>query len=156
MNCELCEAAALKAFWKNQWFYAIDASTDEFPCFIRIVAVRHVAEMSDLTSEERRYLWTILETAEECMIDCVNPDKVNYAQFGNMVPHLHWHLIARWKDDPYFPESPWGKKQRDVIPALLEARSLKKTVFLKALINRLNQLPLPETLNSPSLRSLAK
>ena len=58
-NCELCGPLREKAFWKNSWFYAIDASTDEFPCFIRIVCTRHVAEMSELTKAERTYLWAL-------------------------------------------------------------------------------------------------
>ena len=42
----------------------------------------------------------------------MRPDKINWAQFGNMVPHLHWHIIARYQDDSHFPESIWGVQQR--------------------------------------------
>ena len=31
------------------------------------------------------------------------PDKINLASFGNMTPHLHWHVIPRWHDDRHFP-----------------------------------------------------
>lgn len=54
------------------------------------------------------------ETTEETMRDSLAPDKMNLAEFGNMVPHLHWHVIARWKDDGWYPECPWGTKQREV------------------------------------------
>lgn len=144
MNCELCGPAAQKAFWKNPWFYAIDASTDEFPCFIRIVAVRHVPEMSALSAAERLYVWRLLESVEEAMIAELAPDKINYAQFGNMVPHLHWHLIARWKDDPYFPECPWGKKQRAVVEELVQKRRAQTTKLIKALPAILDRVPIPE------------
>ena len=142
-NCELCGPLREKAFWKNSWFYAIDASTDEFPCFIRIVCARHVAEMSELTKAERTYLWALLEIAEETMISYLSPDKINYAQFGNMVPHLHWHLIARWKDDPYFPKCPWGQKQRNIASDVVLARRAKTDLLIKKLPAIFDQLPCP-------------
>ena len=41
------------------------------------------------------------------------PDKINIASFGNYVPHLHVHLMARFRDDSFFPEPMWGQKQRE-------------------------------------------
>ena len=35
--------------------------------------------------------------------------KINLASFGNMVPHVHWHIIPRWQDDRHFPEPVWGR-----------------------------------------------
>ncbi|HHH72870.1 MAG TPA: HIT family protein, partial [Sulfuricurvum sp.] len=35
------------------------------------------------------------------------------ASFGNMLPQVHWHIMARFKEDSYFPEPMWGEKQRD-------------------------------------------
>ena len=43
----------------------------------------------------------------------VNPDKINLASLGNMVPHLHWHVIPRFRDDRHFPEPIWGAPQRN-------------------------------------------
>ncbi|MCY1244752.1 hypothetical protein D9M72_578480 [compost metagenome] len=40
------------------------------------------------------------------------PDKVNLAAFGNMVPHLHWHIIPRYRWDTHFPEAIWAAPQR--------------------------------------------
>ena len=42
-----------------------------------------------------------------------NPDKINIASFGNYVPHVHFHIMARFKEDSFFPEPMWGKKQRE-------------------------------------------
>ena len=45
--------------------------------------------------------------------------QINLAAFGNMVPHLHWHIIPRWRDDKHFPEPIWGKVARpDARPAV--------------------------------------
>ena len=50
------------------------------------------------------------------------PDKINLASFGNFVPHLHWHVIPRFADDPYFPGSIWSAKQRETPEAVLKSR----------------------------------
>ena len=141
MTCVLCDDLPTK-FWENDSFSIIDAGDDSFPCFVRIIAKRHVAEMSFLTDKERTMLWTILDTVEKTMLSELRPDKVNYAQFGNMVPHLHWHLIARWKDDTHFPECPWGPKQRDVSPKWHAERRTLMTGFKTALVKALNDAEL--------------
>ena len=123
MSCELCTERHAGEIWRGRHFYVFDAGEPLFPCYLRVAAVRHVPEMSSLAAEERRELLGILEAIEEEMIAVMHPDKVNWAQFGNMVPHLHWHIIARWKDDSHFPESPWGRVQREVPAATTAARA---------------------------------
>lgn len=125
-------------FWRGKHFCAIDAGTDDFPAFIRIVALDHVAEMSDLSSEDRSTLRALLDTTERVMIDNLHPDKMNWAQFGNMVPHLHWHLVARWRDDGWYPECPWGPRQRQVSKALSQERRCKVKALLPLLAEALS------------------
>jgi diadenosine tetraphosphate (Ap4A) HIT family hydrolase len=36
----------------------------------------------------------------------LKPDKLNYELFGNWVPHLHWHILPRFKNDPDFGNPP--------------------------------------------------
>jgi diadenosine tetraphosphate (Ap4A) HIT family hydrolase len=43
----------------------------------------------------------------------LRPDKINLASLGNMVAHLHWHVIPRFADDPHFPQPIWGTRQRE-------------------------------------------
>lgn len=66
-------------------------------------------------------LQKVLLTVEKVLRQQMRPDKINLAQFGNMVPHLHWHIIARYRDDAHFPESIWGQQQRKVSPKRLTA-----------------------------------
>ena len=40
--------------------------------------------------------------------------KINLAALGNMVPHLHWHVIERFDWDSHFPQAVWGARQREV------------------------------------------
>ena len=55
----------------------------------------------------------LINMIEEEMIAYFNPKKINIAEFGNYMPHLHWHIMARFEEDSYFPEPMWGIKQRE-------------------------------------------
>jgi len=50
--------------------------------------------------------------AEAALRRVTQPDKINLASFGNMVPHLHWHVIPRYAGDRHFPNSIWGEPMR--------------------------------------------
>lgn len=54
-----------------------------------------------------------LDSIERVMLRYYRPEKINIASFGNVLPHLHWHIMARFKEDSYFPEPMWGVKQRE-------------------------------------------
>jgi len=56
------------------------------------------------------------------------PDKVNLASFGNMTPHLHWHVIPRWRDDSHFPQSIWSAAERQGAPRRVDAAALRVEV----------------------------
>jgi diadenosine tetraphosphate (Ap4A) HIT family hydrolase len=46
------------------------------------------------------------------MREHLRPEKINLASLGNQVPHLHWHVIARFSDDAHFPGPIWASPQR--------------------------------------------
>jgi len=77
-----------------------------------VVLGHHVAEMTDLEPGERDRLMNVVFATERVLRELYRPDKVNLASFGNQVPHVHWHVIARYRDDPHFPEPAWGAPQR--------------------------------------------
>lgn len=137
-NCELCRADRPDVFWRGRRFYAIDAGGEDFPAFVRIVAVGHVPEMTALDPDARAELRRLLDAAEAAMIDGLCPDKMNWAQFGNMVPHLHWHLIARWRDDGFYPECPWGPRRRPTDAAKSAERRARFVKLLPEIAARLS------------------
>ena len=68
--------------------------------------------MTDLPHKERMQLMNVVfavETAVRCLYQ---PDKINLASLGNMTPHVHWHLIPRWRNDRHFPMPIWAAPQR--------------------------------------------
>jgi diadenosine tetraphosphate (Ap4A) HIT family hydrolase len=54
----------------------------------------------------------MVDFLEKEMISYFHPDKINIASFGNYLPHVHFHIQARFKNDSFFPEPTWGKKMR--------------------------------------------
>jgi diadenosine tetraphosphate (Ap4A) HIT family hydrolase len=86
---------------------------------------RHIAEMTDLTYGEREHLMSLVFAVEEAIRHVMDPDKVNIAALGNMVPHIHWHVIPRYKDDTFFPGSAWSKRVQELpLSKLAERRQL--------------------------------
>jgi diadenosine tetraphosphate (Ap4A) HIT family hydrolase len=51
---------------------------------------------------------------EQVIRDIMQPEKINLASFGNMVPHLHWHIIPRYIDDAHFPNPVWAAAKTDL------------------------------------------
>ncbi len=47
------------------------------------------------------------------MLNTLNPDKINIAALGNMVPHLHIHIIPRFINDPWWPGATFCEKKRE-------------------------------------------
>ena len=90
----------------------IEVEKSEIP-WLKIFTQHPYKEMSEVPPEIKLEIYTLLDTIEKEMIAYYAPDKINIASFGNYVPHVHWHIMARFKEDSYFPEPMWGKKQRD-------------------------------------------
>jgi diadenosine tetraphosphate (Ap4A) HIT family hydrolase len=91
----------------------------------------HVAEMSDLSLDQRSRLLHMVFLLEKVMLDVMQPEKVNLAALGNMVPHLHWHIIPRFKEDIFFPGSVWSEKQRDSNAEHLKRQLVKVPLMVK-------------------------
>ena len=70
-------------------------------------------EFSDCDNDTKLEILRVLDIIEKELIKEFNPDKINIASFGNYLPKVHFHIMARFKDDDYFTESMWGVKQRD-------------------------------------------
>lgn len=113
--CPLCTRDPACEIWSDDCLRVIDAKEPEFPGFTRVIWHEHVREMTDLSTHDRLHLMQIIWTVERVMRAQLAPVKINLAQFGNMVPHVHWHIIPRWALDSRFPDAIWAaaKKRTD-------------------------------------------
>lgn len=112
--------------WSEADWRVIRVDDAAHPAFYRVVSNRHVREFSDLACAERQRCMELVCTVERVLVDKLAPTKINLAALGNMVPHLHWHVIARFDWDTHFPNPVWGAKRRD--PMLPPAQRLAITL----------------------------
>ncbi|CAN5541439.1 hypothetical protein BH10PSE16_BH10PSE16_05450 [soil metagenome] len=112
--CPLCEADGGLLVFRNHDLRIIQADEAGFPAFYRVVWNRHVAEFSDLSATERQTCMHAVARVEQVLRSELLPAKINLAALGNMVPHLHWHVIARFEWDSHFPAPVWSAPQRPV------------------------------------------
>jgi len=97
--------------YENQYFY-IEKENATIP-WVKIFAQHPYKELSDCDSATQAAILKAMLIVEETMREYYNPKKINIAMFGNYVPHLHVHVMARFEEDSHFPESMWGVKQRE-------------------------------------------
>ena len=112
--CPLCTADGGLLVFGNEDLRIIQADEAGFPAFYRVVWNRHVAEFSDLSATERQVCMHAVVKVEQVLRSELQPAKINLAALGNMVPHLHWHVVARFDWDSHFPAPVWGAAQRPV------------------------------------------
>ena len=91
---------------------SVEVEASEIP-WIKVFTKRKIKEFSECTPEEKLEIFRIIDFTEKSMLEYFNADKINIASFGNMLPHVHWHVMARFEVDSYFPEPMWGAKQRE-------------------------------------------
>ena len=142
MTCPLCMTDGGQLVWRGTHLRVIRADEPGFPAFYRVVWNAHVAEFSDLTQAERQHCMDAVTVVEQVLREHLAPTKVNLAALGNMVPHLHWHVIARFGWDSHFPALVWASAQRERDSAQ-EAVLRERLPALDAALHELLERSLP-------------
>jgi diadenosine tetraphosphate (Ap4A) HIT family hydrolase len=107
--------------YKTTDFY-IEVHESEIP-WLKIFTTKVYKELTDVPKPLRKQLYEVMEIIEEEMLSFYKPEKINIAAFGNYLPHVHIHVMARFKEDSYYPEPMWGVKQRDAYLQLPDEKS---------------------------------
>jgi diadenosine tetraphosphate (Ap4A) HIT family hydrolase len=143
-NCTLCKEGLKpeegELIWQGDECRVILMNDPDLPGFCRVIWNDHVAEMSDLTYGEREHLMTLVFAVEEAIRHVMHPDKVNLAALGNMVPHIHWHVIPRYKNDAFFPGSAWSARIQAVPKSSLEDRKALAKQLPDAIRSAISQM----------------
>ncbi len=95
----------------NDFF--IEKEQSEIP-WLKIFTKEPYKELGDMPKDLRTKLWELYDIVEYEMKNYYNPTKINMASFANMLPRVHIHVMARFKDDSHFPNPMWGEKLREV------------------------------------------
>ena len=132
-NCSLCNSDGGRLLVKTAAFRVVVIDDPDLAGYIRVISNRHLKEMTDCTEDESVELIALMLKIERVMRTVLAPDKINLASLGNITPHLHWHVIARWSDDAFFPDSIWSARRRETDPQQRRIRGEKAELFFTAL-----------------------
>lgn len=134
MGCVFCEGAGGEILWEDDFCRAVWAYEADYPGLCRVIWDRHVTEMNDLDADSKSQIMRVVFALERALIEVLHPDKINLASLGNQVPHLHWHVIPRFKDDPHWPFAIWGRQVRDGGHPLLPEFAMEMRRALESLL----------------------
>ncbi len=109
--CPLCATDGGELLHRASSWRLVLADEPDWPGLMRIIWNAHVAELSDLSESDSQDLMAAVRQVERVLRDTLAPDKVNVASLGNQVPHLHVHIVPRWRDDLTFPGSIWSRPE---------------------------------------------
>lgn len=97
----------------------------------------HVAGIEQLPAAGYDRAMADLGRAARAIAAAVQPDHMNYASLGNMVPHLHWHIIPRYRSDPRWGKAIWTEDVADMpVTRLAEAEYHELAALLRAKLER--------------------
>lgn len=133
-DCELCGGTGGELLWQDARCRVVQVTEAGYPGFCRVIWRAHVKEMTDLSEDDRNHMMHVVFAVEAVLREQLDPLKINLASLGNLVPHLHWHVIPRHADDPHFPQPIWAGAQR---PARADPRLVDTQPLAQALASRL-------------------
>ncbi|MCM5681354.1 HIT family protein [Schlegelella sp. S2-27] len=113
-DCELCRSPGGRLIAQHGAWRVVRVEDADFPAFYRVIWQAHVAEWTDLDVAQQHECLGVVSAIERTLRAILAPTKINLASFGNVVPHLHWHVVARFDWDSHFPQPVWGTRQREV------------------------------------------
>ncbi len=101
----------MSIIYKNE-LIKVEIEKSEIP-WLKIFTNKEIKEFSQCDSETKLEIFRCLDVIEKQMLKYFDVKKINIASFGNYMPHVHFHIMARFEEDSYFPEPMWGKIQRE-------------------------------------------
>jgi diadenosine tetraphosphate (Ap4A) HIT family hydrolase len=99
-----------------------------FPGYTLLFTKDHVTELFHLDREVRSALMEEVSAVAEALYGVYTPAKINYELLGNMVPHIHWHIVPRFSAEPLWPRPIWAEQHEERCLSPDEYRQHIKTI----------------------------
>lgn len=94
-----------------------------FPGYTLLFTKIHVTELFHLDQNVRSALMEEVTAVAQALFSVYKPAKMNYELLGNMVPHIHWHIVPRFASEPLWPRPIWAEPHEEVMLAPHEYRT---------------------------------
>ncbi len=85
-----------------------------FPGYSFVFTKNHVTELFHLDLDTRNGVMAEVTMVAATLDRLFRPAKINYELLGNMVPHMHWHIVPRFSDDPLWPRPIWAEPHTEL------------------------------------------
>jgi diadenosine tetraphosphate (Ap4A) HIT family hydrolase len=104
MKCIFCNPEPPCILVRNAHAYARFDQYPVTPGHTLIIPYRHITNPFEMTEEERQGMWNLLSEVREMIEESYHPDGFNLGvnigeAAGQTIPHLHVHLIPRYRGD---------------------------------------------------------
>lgn len=117
MNCPMCSRWQAEPELRIAEFercYVLLNRDQFFPGYTLVFSKRHVTELFHLEADVRHQVIDEVNLVAAALATAFAPTKLNYELLGNMVPHMHWHLVPRFASDPLWPRPIWSELHSEV------------------------------------------
>ncbi|MFZ4077456.1 MAG: HIT domain-containing protein [Legionellaceae bacterium] len=78
-----------------------------YPWFVLVPRTSNLTELTQLSQGARYQLMDEVQQVSLVVQDIFKPSKLNVGTLGNIVHQFHMHVVARFFDDPLWPEGIW-------------------------------------------------
>jgi diadenosine tetraphosphate (Ap4A) HIT family hydrolase len=85
-----------------------------FPGYTLLFTKIHATELFHLDRKFRTGLVEDISRVAEALFTVYAPDKINYELLGNMVPHIHWHIVPRFASESLWPRPIWAEAHKEL------------------------------------------
>lgn len=85
-----------------------------FPGYTLLFTKQHVTELFQLDRTVRSGLMEEVSAVAQALYGIYSPAKINYELLGNMVPHIHWHIVPRFATEALWPRPIWTEPHDEV------------------------------------------
>ena len=138
-SCDLCTTDGGTVVLRNALLRVVLVDDGDYPGFCRVIVNAHVREVTDLEPGQIARVMGAVFAVEDALRAVLVPLKINLASFGNMTPHVHWHVIPRFADDAHFPQPVWGARQRESHADAIAQRRARLPELMREIALRLPQ-----------------
>jgi len=124
-NCPMCGKWAAEAELRVaelEHCYVTLNRDQFFPGYCFVFTRDHVTELFHLDRAVRHGVMEEVNRVAAALYRVFQPTKINYELLGNMVPHMHWHLVPRFADDPLWPRPIWSEPHQERLLGAAEYR----------------------------------